>query len=168
MFLFVHSYCKACCADFCQCTGVSVINCKLCFLDSVQTETFKHCMVLTCIIKITHNILSVTDVYLKEIINLFLVSWVIGILKNLNAAIFLDIINVINVNHQIMVLLTELYLFIPLSVTMTIFQDHSSVKQFELKIYGLIWWNWNIVWLSIILLDHEYTTVFDFHFVQRR
>ena len=38
-----------------------------------------------------------------------------------------------------MVLLIELYLFIPLSVTLTTFQGHSSVKQFYLKIlYSLI------------------------------
>ena len=32
------------------------------------------------------------------------------------------------------VLLIVLYLFIPLAVTLTIFQGHSDVKQFELKI----------------------------------
>ena len=42
--------------------------------------------------------------------------------KNLNA------IDVINVRLCMMVLLIELYLFIPLSVALTIFQGHSSVK----------------------------------------
>ena len=40
-----------------------------------------------------------------------------------------------------MVLLIELYLFIPLSVTLTIFQGHSSVKQ----LYVLIQLSWNFV-----------------------
>ena len=58
--------------------------------------------------------------------------------KNNNFAIFSDIINVINVEFCMTVLLVELYLFILLSVTLTIFQNHSSVKQFELKVYVLI------------------------------
>ena len=37
--------------------------------------------------------------------------------------------NAINVKICMMVLLIELYLFFPLSVTVTIFQGHSSVKQ---------------------------------------
>ena len=32
-----------------------------------------------------------------------------------------------------MIVLTELYPFIPLSVTLTVFQGHNSVKQFQLK-----------------------------------
>ena len=48
-------------------------------------------------------------------------------------AIFSDAINVINVKLYVSILLIELYLFIPLSATFTIFQGHSSVKQFELK-----------------------------------
>ena len=42
--------------------------------------------------------------------------------KNFNIAIFWDTINVTNVKFCLMVPLTELYLFIPLSVTLTIFQ----------------------------------------------
>ena len=50
--------------------------------------------------------------------------------KNLNVAIFSDTVNVINVKLCMMVLLTELYMFMPLSVAFTIFQGHRSVKQF--------------------------------------
>ena len=39
-----------------------------------------------------------------------------GRVKNINAAIFSDTVNVINVKHCIMVLRIELYLFTPLSV----------------------------------------------------
>ena len=46
--------------------------------------------------------------------------------KNFNVVIFLDTIHVINDRLWMMVLLTELYLFIPFSVTLTIFQGHSS------------------------------------------
>ena len=48
--------------------------------------------------------------------------------KNFNVAICLDITNVINVKLCMMVLLIELYLFIPLSVTLTTFQSHRNVK----------------------------------------
>ena len=50
--------------------------------------------------------------------------------KNFNTAIFLDTINVSNVTLWMMVLLIELFLLIPLSVTVTIFQGQRSVKQF--------------------------------------
>ena len=69
------------------------------------------------------------DVYSREIINMFLVSQVFGLVKNFNIRNFSDIINVINAKLCMMVLLIELYLFIPLSVTLAIFQGHSNVKQ---------------------------------------
>ena len=47
--------------------------------------------------------------------------------KNFNVAIFPDTINVIDVKLCMIVLLVELYLIIPLSMT---FQGHRSVKQF--------------------------------------
>ena len=58
--------------------------------------------------------------------------------KNLNVAIFLDTINMINVKLCIMVVLTGFYPFILLSVTLIVFQGHSSVKEFELKFYVLV------------------------------
>ena len=63
-------------------------------------------------------------------IMMFLVSQVSGLVENFKIGIFSDIINVINVKLCMMVLLIELYLFIPLSITLTIFQGHSTVKQF--------------------------------------
>ena len=53
-----------------------------------------------------------------------------GLVKNFIIGIFLDTIAVINVTLYMMLLFVELYLFIPLSVTITIFQSHSSVKEF--------------------------------------
>ena len=50
--------------------------------------------------------------------------------KDFNITIFLDTINVINVKVCIMVELIELYPFIPLSVTLIVFQGHRSVTQF--------------------------------------
>ena len=57
--------------------------------------------------------------------------------KNVNVAIFSDPINVIYVGLFMVVLLKERYLFILLSVTVTIFQSHRSVKQCKLKILCL-------------------------------
>ena len=56
-----------------------------------------------------------------------------GLVENFNFGIYSDIIIVVNVNLCMMVLLIEVYLFIPLSVTLTIFQGHSNVKQSYLK-----------------------------------
>ena len=53
--------------------------------------------------------------------------------KNFNVAIFSDTINVINVKLCMMVLLIKLYQFIVLSVTITTFESHGSVKQIKLK-----------------------------------
>ena len=58
-----------------------------------------------------------------------------GLVKNFNIETFSDTIDVKNVKLCIMILLIELYLFIPLSVTLTFLQGYSSVKQFELKMF---------------------------------
>ena len=52
------------------------------------------------------------------------------LVENFNIGINSETITVINVKLCTMVLLTELYLFIPLSETLTIFQGYSYVKQF--------------------------------------
>ena len=52
-----------------------------------------------------------------------------GLVKNFNVGIFSDTVDVIGVKIFMMVLFIELYLLIPLSVTLTIFQ-HSSAEQF--------------------------------------
>ena len=61
---------------------------------------------------------------------MFWVDQVSVLVKNFNIGIFSDTINVINVKLCMMVLHTELYLFITLSVTLTLFQGHKDVKQF--------------------------------------
>ena len=53
-----------------------------------------------------------------------------GLVENLNIGIYSDTINVINVKLCMMVLLIEFYLFIPLSMTLTILEGHSNVEQF--------------------------------------
>ena len=62
---------------------------------------------------------------------MFLVSQVSGLVENFKIGIFSDIINVINVKLCVMALCIELCL--SLSVTLTIFQGHSNVEQFQLK-----------------------------------
>ena len=56
-------------------------------------------------------------------------GWVTKHVEKFNVLIFSDTINVMNVKLCMMVLLTELNLFISPSVTLTIFQDHSGVEQ---------------------------------------
>ena len=51
--------------------------------------------------------------------------------KNFNVKIFLHTITLMNVKLCIVVLLIEPYLFISPTVTLTIYQGHSSFKQFE-------------------------------------
>ena len=51
--------------------------------------------------------------------------------------IFLDTINVMKINVKLCMMVlchVELYLFIPLSVTLITFQDYSSTKELELRI----------------------------------
>ena len=71
-----------------------------------------------------------SDVYSKEIVNFFWSVYMYGLVENFTIGIFSDIINVIHGKLCMLVLLIELDLFIPLSMTLTIFQGHSSVKQF--------------------------------------
>ena len=58
----------------------------------------------------------------------------LGLSNTLTVGFYSDTKTVINVKLCIMVILTELYLFTPLLVTLTIFQGHSSGKQFQLNI----------------------------------
>ena len=67
--------------------------------------------------------------YLREVINFF-VGHVSGLVGNFNIWIYSDTVNVINVQLCMIVLLIEHYLFLPLSVTLTVFQRYSNVKQF--------------------------------------
>ena len=68
--------------------------------------------------------------YSREIINMFFISKVSRLVENIDGGIYLDTINVINIKLSMMTLHIELYLFIPFSVTLIVFQVHSSVKQF--------------------------------------
>ena len=67
-----------------------------------------------------------TGVYSREIIYMFFMGQVSGLVENFNIGIYSTTINVVNVKLFRMVLLIELYLIIPLSVTLTIFQGHSN------------------------------------------
>ena len=73
--------------------------------------------------------LCISGVCSREIIYMFLVSQVSGLVENFNIGNFSDTINVISVKLCMVVLHTELYLFITLSVTLTLFQGHSHVIQ---------------------------------------
>ena len=55
----------------------------------------------------------------RETVNMFLVSQVSGLVENFNMRVFSDTMNVINVKLCMMVLHTELYLFITLSANLT-------------------------------------------------
>ena len=68
--------------------------------------------------------------YSRVIVNIFFIGKASQFFKNFNTKIYSDTTNVIVVKLCMMALLIELYMFIPLSVTMTIFQGHSNVKQF--------------------------------------
>ena len=52
------------------------------------------------------------------------------VLKLFNIAVFSDTVNVMNIKLCMIVLYIELYLFITLSMTLKIFQDHSTVHRF--------------------------------------
>ena len=69
---------------------------------------------------------------------MFFISKVSRLVENIDGGIYLDTINVINIKLSMMTLHIELYLFIPFSVTLAIFQSHINVGQFKLKIYVLI------------------------------
>ena len=81
-------------------------------------------MVVADMKKITYNMKCVTGVYSRELICMFLDGQVTGLGRNIR--IYSDTINVINIKLCKMVLLIELYLFIPISVTLTIFFVHTQ------------------------------------------
>ena len=69
---------------------------------------------------------------------MLLIGQVSSLVKNFNFGIFLDTKRVINVKVCMMVLLFELYLFIPLSVSLTYFKVTAMLNNFNRKSYGLI------------------------------
>ena len=92
------------------------INCKPRVLDCCLLQ-FKHCIVTTHIKKIVHKYLCDSGEYSREIIKLFLIGQVSGLMENFNIRIYSDTIIVIN-------------LTLCMAVILTIFQCHSSVEQF--------------------------------------
>ena len=70
-----------------------------------------------------------SGVYSREMINMFLVSHVSGLVEMLTFG-FSHTVSVIKVKLCMVVLLIGLYLFIPPSVTVTIFQGHRNLEQF--------------------------------------
>ena len=63
---------------------------------------------------------------------MFFVDQVSRLLESFNIVLYSDTTKMINVKLCVVVLLIECYLFIPLSVTLIIFQGHSDVEQFQL------------------------------------
>ena len=61
---------------------------------------------------------------------MFFVGQVTGLAENFNFGIYSDTLSVKNVKLCMIVLLIEIDLLIPPSVTLTLFQAYSSVKQF--------------------------------------
>ena len=68
--------------------------------------------------------------YSRVIIDMFLFLFgeVSELVENFNIRIYSDIVNMINVKLGMMVLLIEVYLLIPLAVTLTMFQGHKNVN----------------------------------------
>ena len=60
--------------------------------------------------------------YSRETITMFFISQVSGLVENFNIWVYSDTIDMMNAKIFMMVPLIELYLFIPLSVTLTIFK----------------------------------------------
>ena len=104
--------------------SVRNINCNsvfwILFLSSLNVE-----WLLRVLKDNTQYVVCNSGVYSREMINMLFVCQVSGLVKNFNIGII-----VINVKLCMMVLHIELYLFIPLSVTLTNFQDHRNVEQF--------------------------------------
>ena len=80
------------------------------------------------------NFLLAWKIRVYIMISVRLAGWLSVCGKNFNVAIFLDTTKMINVKLNVMVVLIKLCPFIPLAVTLIVFQGYSSVEQFWLKI----------------------------------
>ena len=69
--------------------------------------------------------------------------------KNLNLVIFLHTINMISVKFCVMIMLIELYLFIPFQRPWLYFKVTAVSNSFNWKFYVLIQLSWNLAWLLI-------------------
>ena len=82
-------------------------------------------------------------VYSREIINMFLLSQVSGLVIRFNIGFYSDTVSVISIKLCMMVLFIELYLSKPTLSDLDCISGsqqvcHSSVKHFIMKIYVLI------------------------------
>ena len=85
-------------------------------------------MAATYIEKVMHHMICCDcGVYSREIINIFFIGQMSGHVKNFYIGMYSD---TINVKFCMVVLLIEFYLFILLSVILTIFQGQSTMAQF--------------------------------------
>ena len=75
-----------------------------------------------------------SGVYSREITDMFFIGQVSGLVRNFNIGIYSHTIDMIQVKLYMLVLLIKVSPFIPLSLTLTTFQGHSNVEQFQLKI----------------------------------
>ena len=85
-------------------------------------------------------------------------SWVSLRGKNFNVVIFSDT----PIKLCMMVVLIELYLFMPLSVTLIVFQGLSRAKQLYLKMLCAYLIKLKLYNCWLCHADHEYFTIFDF------
>ena len=99
---------------------VRKIYCKLVFWILVLCSLSVVWLLHTLKVYAQYNLCD-SGVYSRETINMFFVGQVSWLVENFNFGIYSDIINVINVKLCMMVLPIKLNLFIPLSVTLTIF-----------------------------------------------
>ena len=123
-------------------------------LNTKESIVFPFCLQSSPIWQFSCNCFTTVDLSQTTIIPLYLFLSVMT--QTITVAILPDAINMINVKLCMMVVLTEFYSFIPHSATLIVFQGHSSVKQFSLKmlcfcpIKG---------WLRQV--DHVHTTISD-------
>ena len=82
--------------------------------------------------------------------------------KNFNVAIFLDTVYMLNVKLCMIIVVIELYPFIPLPVTLTL-QGQSCVKLFQLKILCFYQMKLKLYDCLLRQVDHENTTFFFSH-----
>ena len=88
------------------------VNFKLRVLNSCPLK-FNRRMVATYIKNIMHNMICVLRRVFNEKINLFFVDQESGLVETFNVEFCSDTIHVMNVKRCVMVLLTKLYLFMP-------------------------------------------------------
>ena len=136
----------------------------MCFSSRPITCDFINCVLTFWFVSRHFWLTWIVWVYVIGKVRVKLAScWVFTCGRNLNVAIFLDTINIFNVKLCMMLYLLNFTQSYHLQSPWLYFKVTAVLNSFNWEFYVLIKWVETLYNRWLCQVDHEYTTIFDFH-----